>query len=82
MDSRHPAPSLNDWGMSQISVPRFLSSEVDHLAPECNFSIWLELKKCRISLLNFLQLYFFYDGIILLEEDSILELHIEHFTRL
>lgn len=59
MGLRHPAPSLNDWGISQISVPRFLSGEVDHLAPECNFSIWLGLKQCRISLLNFLQLYFF-----------------------
>lgn len=59
MGSRHPAPSLNDWGISQISVPRFLSGEVDHSAPECNFSIWLGLKQCRISLLNFFTIVFF-----------------------
>lgn len=39
--------------MPQIFVPGFLSSEVDCLAPESNFSIWLRLKKCRISLLHF-----------------------------
>lgn len=59
MCSRHPTPALNDWGLSQTSVPRFLSSEADHLASEYNFSIWLRLKKCSISLLNFSQLYFF-----------------------
>jgi len=52
----HPFPS--DWEMSRICVPRFLSSEADHLASACIFSIWLGLMKCRISLFSFSQLLF------------------------
>lgn len=81
MAMRHRTLSLNEEEMPQISVPGFLSSEVDCLAPESNFSIWLRLKKCRISLLHFSQLHF-YDEIILLEEDRALKMHIQHFTRL
>lgn len=82
MGSRHPAPSLNDWGISQISVLRFLSGEVDHLAPECNFSIWLGLKQCRISLLNFFTIVFFLWWNYPPGEDRALESHIQRFTRL
>lgn len=56
--SRQPTTSLNDWETLQISVPRFLSGEIVHLAPECSFSIWLGRMKCRISLLNCSQLHF------------------------